>query len=188
MDTLGHSCRHRPTWPRSRSRDRRAWRPARGLRPPGFGTARHPPHSPAGAGRTLTAGSSTQPRRRRRGGVSARRDRRGEGTNGGRTGMRASKSAHRPTTASRLVRARSRMVRPPPRSISDSRGGERADPAVLRGPRGGGQSSQAMGQATAWATAAARHVPGMGTCKLFCVFLKVAPKCRTGWPYPETIR
>ena len=28
----------------------------------------------------------------------------------------------------------------------------------------------------------------VGKCKLFCVFLKVAPKCRTGWPYPETIR
>ena len=28
----------------------------------------------------------------------------------------------------------------------------------------------------------------VGKCKLFCVYLKVAPKCRTGWPYPETIR
>ena len=26
----------------------------------------------------------------------------------------------------------------------------------------------------------------VGKYKLFCVFLKVAPKCRTGWPYPET--
>ena len=32
------------------------------------------------------------------------------------------------------------------------------------------------------------HQTIVGKCKLFCVFLKVAPKCRTGWAYPKTIR